>query len=173
LLPAFQAQPDQFVAFPAPVGPAGRGHLLVLAGLAIPNDARMPEQAAALIEYLTRPSTQMATLQQLGFFPVLSVDSLQSALTPGVASINAALIQQERAPEGITQFVPVGMADRAGDFDLVYLLSFSQIVLRNQDIARTLAHQADTLARLIRETDAACWWEEARALGAKCARETH
>ncbi len=39
LADAFNQQPDDFVAFPAPAGPAGRGFMPVVAGLGIPKTA--------------------------------------------------------------------------------------------------------------------------------------
>jgi multiple sugar transport system substrate-binding protein len=53
LLEAFNARPDDFVAFPAPSGPEGRGFMPVIVGLAIPNSAPNPQGAQALIDYLT------------------------------------------------------------------------------------------------------------------------
>ncbi len=38
LAEAFNQKPDDFVAFPAPAGPAGRGFMPVVAGVAIPED---------------------------------------------------------------------------------------------------------------------------------------
>ena len=63
LLDAFNTEPDNFVAFPAPAGPAGRGFMPVVVGLGIPADAPDPEAGAALIEYLTRPDVQGAVLR--------------------------------------------------------------------------------------------------------------
>jgi multiple sugar transport system substrate-binding protein len=45
LVNALKTQPDNFVAFPAPKGPKGRGYMPVLAGLAIPKSA--PNAAGA------------------------------------------------------------------------------------------------------------------------------
>ncbi len=45
LIEAFNEQPENFVAFPAPAGPAGRGYMPVVVGLGIPNDAPNPEAA--------------------------------------------------------------------------------------------------------------------------------
>src|SRR5215216_3360460 len=84
LIQAFNEQPDNFVAFPAPAGPAGRGYMPVIVGLGIPNDAPNPEAAMDLIDYLTQPETQAKILRELSFFPVVSgVDT--SALPEGVA----------------------------------------------------------------------------------------
>ena len=39
LADAFNQKPDDFVAFPAPAGPAGRGFMPVVAGIGIPRTA--------------------------------------------------------------------------------------------------------------------------------------
>ncbi|MFL4992141.1 MAG: ABC transporter substrate-binding protein, partial [Microvirga sp.] len=56
---ALTLQPDQFVAFPAPAGPKGRGYMPVIAGLAIPKDAPNRAGAVAVIEHMTKPQTQL------------------------------------------------------------------------------------------------------------------
>ncbi|MEM7799491.1 MAG: ABC transporter substrate-binding protein, partial [Chloroflexota bacterium] len=83
LIDAFNSDPDGFVAFPAPAGPAGRGFMPVIVGLGIPADAPNPEAGAELIEFLTRPDVQGAVLRDLGFFPI--VDGVDvSDLSEGV-----------------------------------------------------------------------------------------
>jgi multiple sugar transport system substrate-binding protein len=61
LLDALRQKPDDFVAFPAPAGPKGRGYMPVLAGLAVAKGAPDPTGAATLIDFLTRPETQIST----------------------------------------------------------------------------------------------------------------
>jgi len=69
---AFNEQPDQFVGFPAPAGPAGRGFMPVVVGLGVPANAPNPEGAVALIQYLLSPEVQGRILQELNFFPVVA-----------------------------------------------------------------------------------------------------
>jgi multiple sugar transport system substrate-binding protein len=45
LINAFNEKPDEFVAFPAPAGPAGRGFMPVVVGLAIPYTSPDPDGA--------------------------------------------------------------------------------------------------------------------------------
>ena len=45
LKPAFDESPEDFVAFPAPAGPAGRGFMPVIAGLSVPFTANNPDAA--------------------------------------------------------------------------------------------------------------------------------
>jgi multiple sugar transport system substrate-binding protein len=70
LIEALNADPENYVTFPAPSGPMGRGYMPVIVGLGVPNDAPNPEAAIALIDYLTQPETQAKVLRDLAFFPV-------------------------------------------------------------------------------------------------------
>ena len=63
LIEAFNTDPDSFVAFPAPAGPAGRGFMPVIVGLGVPEHGQNPEGAAELIEYLTRPEVQQQVME--------------------------------------------------------------------------------------------------------------
>src|SRR6266436_1565815 len=72
VLDALRQKPDQFVAFPAPAGPKGRGHMPVLAGLAVVKGASDVSGAVGLIDYLTQPETQIVTARSVGFFPVVN-----------------------------------------------------------------------------------------------------
>ncbi|MGB5598996.1 MAG: ABC transporter substrate-binding protein, partial [Thiothrix litoralis] len=63
LADAFNQRPDDFVAFPAPAGPTGRGFMPVIAGIAIPKTAPDMDAAKKLVAYLMKPETQIATLQ--------------------------------------------------------------------------------------------------------------
>jgi multiple sugar transport system substrate-binding protein len=70
VIDALRQKPDEFIAFPAPAGPKGRGYMPVLAGLAVAKGAPEMSGALGLIDYLTRPETQIATARSVGFFPV-------------------------------------------------------------------------------------------------------
>ncbi|MCL5965543.1 MAG: ABC transporter substrate-binding protein, partial [Deinococcus sp.] len=90
LLDALRQKPQDFVAFPAPIGPYGRGFMPVLAGLGIPKNAPNRADAVAVIEYLTRPNVQLTTLAQVGFFPVVQAqlpDDLPQGVRLGVEAI--------------------------------------------------------------------------------------
>lgn len=153
---AFDQKPDQFVAFPAPSGPEGLGFMPVVAGLAIPKGAPEREQSAQLIEYLTRPETQVKTLRATGFFPVVAVE-LPDDLPPNVSISGAAVEAQANAENANPSLLPVGLGDQSGLFNKVYQDAFQQIVLRNADIAKILDRQAKTLQRIMEKTGAPCW----------------
>ena len=69
LLNAFNEKPDEFVAFPAPAGPAGLGFMPVIVGLGIPKTAPNPEAAMQAIDYLTTPEVQARVLKRHGLLP--------------------------------------------------------------------------------------------------------
>src|SRR2546430_14767312 len=83
LLPALQERADDFVVLPSPAGPKGRSFLAVVVGLAIPKTADNPDLGERLIEYLTRPATQIMTAQGVAFFPV-SPEAAKATPTGGL-----------------------------------------------------------------------------------------
>jgi multiple sugar transport system substrate-binding protein len=156
LLEAFRQRPDDFVAFPAPAGPAGRGFMPVVAGLAIPKGAPQPDAAAQLIGYLTSPEVQIETLKAVGFYPVIEVD-LPADLEPGIKIAADAIDAQTSAKDAIPSLLPVGLGEKGGELNKIYLDTSQLIVLRGRDIEETLAEQGEKLAQLMQETGAACW----------------
>ena len=102
---ALTAQPDQFVAFPAPAGPKGRGYMPVIAGLAIPKDAPNRAGAVAVIEHMTKPETQLATAAEVGFFPVVKAD-LPPNLAPGIKLLAGAVAATQSAKDALVSLLP-------------------------------------------------------------------
>jgi multiple sugar transport system substrate-binding protein len=156
LLDAFNTEPDNFVAFPAPAGPAGRGFMPVIVGLSIPKGAKNPEGATVLIEYLTRPGVQEQVLNELGFFPVVSgVDF--SNLPEGIAIEAGAVTAQANAPDALSALLPVGLGERGGEINQIFRNAFDRIVLDGEDIETVLEDEAANLQTLMDETGAPCW----------------
>ncbi len=156
LLDAFNTAPDDFVAFPAPAGPAGRGFMPVIVGLGVPKDAPQPERAVELIEYLTRPEVQERVLRELGFFPVVSgVDF--SNLPEGISAEAAAVTAQATAADALPALLPVGLGERGGEINQIFRNAFDRIVLEGEDIATVLDEEGDNLEILMNETGAPCW----------------
>ena len=156
LIDAFNSDPEGFVAFPAPAGPAGRGFMPVIVGLGIPADAPHPEAGVELIEFLTRPDVQGAVLKDLGFFPV--VDGVDvSALSEGVAIEAGAVNKQATAPDALPALLPVGLGDRGGEINQIFRNAFDRIVLDGEDIDTVLNEEGDSLQALMNETGAPCW----------------
>jgi multiple sugar transport system substrate-binding protein len=156
LIEAFNTEPENFVGFPAPAGPAGRAFMPVIAGLGIPLNAPHPEGAIALIDYLTRPETQGRVLRELAFFPVVSgVDF--SDLPEGVAIEAAAVEAQANAADALPALLPVGLGERGGEINQIFRNAFDRVVINGEEAATVLEQEGANLQTLMNETGAACW----------------
>src|SRR5262252_8177648 len=156
VLDALRQKPDEFVAFPAPAGPKGRGYMPVLAGLAVAKGAPHPKEATALIDYLSRAETQILTARSVGFFPVVKA-ALPADLDPGIRMGADAIAKMQSAKDALPALAPVGLGQRGAEFDRVFLETFQLIVLRGQEPRPVLDQEAETLKRLMSETSAPCW----------------
>lgn len=156
LLEALRQRPDDFVAFPAPAGPAGRGFMPVVAGLSIPKGTPDRSASERLIDHLTSPETQVVTLREVGFYPVVEVE-LPEDLPEGTRLAGAAIKAQSEAADAVPSLLPVGLGERSGTFDKVFLDTFQRVVLRGQDVEQALATEAEKLAAILQEAGAPCW----------------
>lgn len=169
LLDALRQRPDEFVAFPAPAGPKGRGYMPVLAGLAVPTGAPDREGAAALIDYLTRPQAQIVTARTVGFFPIVKA-ALPPDTDPGVRMAAAAIEKMEAAKDAVPTPPPIGLGQRGGEFDRVFIDTFQRIVLHAEPARAVLDDEANQLNRLLAEVGAECWKPDPASTGACRAR---
>jgi len=165
VLDALRQKPDQFVAFPAPAGPKGRGYMPVLAGLAVVKGAADMSGATALIDYLAQPETQIATVRSVGFFPVVKAD-LPPDLDPGIKLGAGAIEKTQSATDALTALLPIGLGQRGGEFDKVFMDTFQLVVQRGQQPRAVLDREAETLRRLMTETGAPCWRPDPPSTGA-------
>ncbi|GFE50878.1 ABC transporter substrate-binding protein [Roseobacter cerasinus] len=165
LAQAFNERPDDFVAFPAPAGPAGRGFMPVIAGVAIPKTAPDMEAAKNLVQYMMTPETQIATLRATNFFPVVDVE-LPDDLPPSVQAAGAAVAKMSGAPDANPGLLPAGLGDKGGDFNRVFVDTFERIILARQPIEAVLEDQKKRLAAIMEETGAPCWAPDAPSEGA-------
>ncbi len=156
LLTAFNEKPDDFVAFPAPSGPAGLGFMPVVVGLGIPKAAPNPEAAQAAIDYLTLPATQGRILNDLGFYPVVGgVDT--AGLPPGIAIELEAVNKQANAANAVPSLLPIGLGERGGEINQIFRNAFDRTVINKEPIPGVLAEEAANLQKLMSETGAPCW----------------
>jgi multiple sugar transport system substrate-binding protein len=128
----------------------------VLAGLGIPKGAPNRAGAEQLIEYLTRPEQQMATLHELAFFPVTNAP-MPEDLPAGIRLEADAVAKQTSATDALPSLLPIGLGEKTGEFNKVYLDTFSRIVLRDEPIQQVLEEQARVLQGILDETGAGCW----------------
>ncbi|MBU0926847.1 MAG: extracellular solute-binding protein [Spirochaetes bacterium] len=153
---AFEERADDYVAFPAPVGPEGRGYMAVVSGLAIPEGFAREGDAVLLIDYLTQPAIQARTLSETGFFPV--VGSWTEADIPGrLRSLASAVGKQTGSPDSIPTLMPIGLGERGSDYNAAFMMTFSEIVLQGKSARSVLIENAATLQDIVNEAGAPCW----------------
>ena len=162
---ALTAQPDQYLVVPPPAGAKGRAYMPVIAGLAIAKDAPNRAQAAAVIEHLLKPAAQLATAQEVGFFPVVDAP-LPPDLPAGVKLLADGVAKTQGAKDAIVALLPIGLGDKGGEFNKVYFDTFQRIVLRNEPIRAVLDAQAEILRTLMTQTAAPCWAPDKPSQGA-------
>ena len=165
VIDALRQKPDQFVVFPAPAGPKGRGYMPVLAGLAVVKGAPDISGAMALIDYLTEPQTQIVTARAVGFFPVVKAE-LPPDLEPGLKMGASAIAKMQSAKDALPALAPIGLGQRGGEFDKVFMDTFQLVVLRGQKPRVVLDRESETLNRLMTETGAPCWQPDPPSSGA-------
>ena len=165
LADAFNQQPDNFVAFPAPAGPMGRGFMPVLAGIAVPNGAPDMDASMRLVEYLMQPETQVATLLATNFYPTTEA-ALPTDLPASAQALGPAITAMTSAPDALPALLPVGLGDLGGQFNQVYTDTFERIILAGQPIRAVLDEQAGTLRSLMEQANAPCWLPDAASEGA-------
>lgn len=153
---ALAAAPGDYLVVPSPAGPKGRGSMVVLAGLSIPKGAPDRAGAVALIEHLTKPETQIVTAAEVGFFPVVKA-TLPADLSPGVKLISEGLAKTAAAKDALSVLLPVGLGDKGGEFNKVYVDTFQRIVLKGEPVRAVLDAQAEALKTVIAASKAPCW----------------
>ena len=164
LINVLKAKPDDFLAVPAPAGPKGRYFMTVLVGLAIPKSTPNQSGAAALIDYLLQPSTQIATLRENSFFPVVKVD-IPGDLNPGLKLEADAVAKQAGAKDAKPVPLPVGMGAKGGDLNKAMVDTFQRIVVKGEDIRTVLNEQAVLVQKAITDAGAKCWGPDGSSTG--------
>jgi multiple sugar transport system substrate-binding protein len=153
---ALKTRGNDFVAFPAPKGPMGRGYMPVLAGLAIPKTAPNPSGAKQLIKWLLSVPVQAKTLGSVGFFPVVG-SRLSKRLGVGLLSMNAAVKKAQRSPDAVKSLLPIGLGAESGNFSKIYTDTFTRIVVRGEDPKSVVNDEAQPLQAIMNKTGAKCW----------------
>ena len=153
---ALQQAPADYLVVAPPAGPKGRAYMPVIAGLAIAKGAPDRKGAAELIAHLTKPETQVITAAEVGFFPVVNA-ALPANLSPGVKLLAEGVAKTQSAKDALVALLPVGLGDKGGEFNKVYVDTFQRIVLRNEPVRATLDLQAEVMRSIITTTKAPCW----------------
>jgi multiple sugar transport system substrate-binding protein len=165
LVNALKTRPDDFVAFPAPKGPKGRGYMPVLAGMAIPKSAPNVAGARQLILWMDGISAQAKTLGSVGFFPV-NGGKLSQKLGPGLLKMNLAVRRAQRSPDALKSLLPIGLGAEGGNFNKIYVDTFTRIVIKGENIQEVVNDEATQLQALMDKTGAHCWAPDPPSSGA-------
>lgn len=156
LVNALNAKPNDFVAFPAPAGPKGRGFMAVVTALAIPKGGGNKAGAVELIKALTTPQAQVAVLKDLAFFPATKT-SVPSDIGGGIALEAKAVAAQQQASDALLALPPAGLGSKEGEFTQVYKDLFTAIVLKGTNPTQALPGAAQAMQKLIDAAGATCW----------------
>ncbi|ASJ07921.1 ABC transporter substrate-binding protein [Thermococcus siculi] len=146
---AIETKPDQFVVVPVPRGPKGRGFIVVLAGLAIPKGAPHKDEAWKLIDYLTRPETQVKVLEKTGFFP--TVEEASGKLPEGPLKILAEGVRAQASTQDALVVMIPNLGEKGGEFTSLYREAFERIVLKGEDPQKVLDELGEQMDAIFQE----------------------
>jgi multiple sugar transport system substrate-binding protein len=68
--------------------------------------------------------------------------------------------------DALPALLPIGLGQRGGEFDKVFMHTFQFIVLRGQNPRTVLDHETETLNRLMTETGVPYWQPDPPSSGA-------
>jgi multiple sugar transport system substrate-binding protein len=161
---ALTAKPDDFVLFPAPRGPKGRGFLPVLVTVGIPKTAPNPADAKTLIAFLDNISQQARTITEHGFFPVVA-GKLSKSINPGALELAAAVKVQQSTKDALPSVLPIGLGAQAGAYAKVFTDTFNRMVMNKEDPMTVLKDEGGQLQTLLNAAGAPCWQPDPRSSG--------
>ena len=164
LIEVLKAKPDDFIAFPAPAGPKGRYYMSVVIGLAIPKTTPNRAGSEALIDHLLKPETQLITLRENSFFPVVDV-KLPDDLNKGLKLEADAVAKQANSKDARVVPLPVGLGAKGNEFNNALVNTFVRIVLKNEPIQTVLDEQAPLVQKAITDANAKCWGPDGTSSG--------
>ena len=148
---AIVQKPDDFVVVPVPAGPMGRGYIIVLAGLAVPNGANV-EESLKLADFLTSPSVQVEILKKVGFFPV--VKEAIGVIPEGALKVLAkGVVNQSSTKDSVVAFIP-NLGPKGGEFTETYRLAFRRIVMNGEDPEKVVKELGEKIRKMFKETKA-------------------
>ena len=166
LVDAPKAKPDDWMMVPAPSGPKGLGYMLVVAGYGVPKGADVAK-AATVIRALSQPATQIETLRENAFFPVVKAE-IPTDLPPAVRLEADAVAAQQSAPNTVLGLPPVGLGAKDGEISQVFKDCFKEICKDGKAPAAVLGQQAKILQGILDEVKVSCWAPDPVAAGETC-----
>src|SRR5580693_678524 len=81
-------------------------------------------------------------------------------------SVSGSIEKMQSAKDALPTLLPIGLGQRGGEFDKVFMDTFQLVVLRGQKPRAVLDREAETLKRLMSETGAPCWQPDPPSTGA-------
>ena len=78
----------------------------------------------------------------------------------------AAIQRTGAAKDGIAALLPVGLGDKSGAFDKIFLDTFQLVVLRGEAPRAVLDRQGAALEKMMTDTGAPCWRPDPPSQGA-------
>jgi len=168
LIEALRAEPDQFVAFPAPAGPEGRGFMPVIVGLGIPQTASDPEGAKELIRHYLKPETQGLVLETRGFFPV-SAGDVPANVDEGLQAEMAAVAAQAASTDALPSLLPIGLGEQGSNYDFNFQDALIWIAVLDGDPENLLMNQfGPRIQASLTAAGAECWPPDEAVPGEVC-----
>src|SRR5438876_2491289 len=164
LIDVLKAKPDDFVAVPAPAGAKGRYYMSVVIGLGVPKSSPNKAGAEALIDHLLNPATQILTLRENSFFPVVSV-TMPSDLNKGLQLEADAVAKQASAKDAKVVPLPVGLGAKGGEFNKAITDTFVRIVLKNEAVPTVLDEQGAIIQKIMTDGSVKCWGPDGSSSG--------
>ncbi|HEY1157559.1 MAG TPA: carbohydrate ABC transporter substrate-binding protein, partial [Arthrobacter sp.] len=146
----------------------GRGYLLIVGGMAVPQGSPAKDKAFQLIKALSKPEAQIETLKSNAFFPVVKAD-IGNDLPGGVALEAKAVKAQEEASDALLALPPVGLGDKDPQVSQLFKNCFQEICLNNADVKATLDRQGAELAKIMDSLNVPCWPPDPKAAQCKVA----
>ena len=164
MIDVLNAKPDDFVAVPAPAGPKGRYYMSVVIGLGVPKTSPNKAGAEALIDYLLKSETQITTLRENSFFPVVDL-KLPTDLKKGLQLEADAVAKQANAKDAKVVPLPVGLGGKGGEFNKAITDTFVRIVVRNEPVPNVLNDQSALIQKVMTEGNVKCWGPDGTSSG--------
>ena len=148
-----------------PAGPKGRYYMSVVIGLGIPKASPNKAGAEALIDYLLKPETQIVTLRENSFFPVVDV-KMPSDLNKGLQLEADAVAKQANSKDAKVVPLPVGLGGKGGEFNKTITDTFVRVVVKNEPVQTVLDEQAAIIQKIMTDGNIKCWGPDGTSTGA-------
>ena len=139
----------------------------VLAGIAVPKTTPDMAKSKEFVKYMMQPEQQVGTLLALNFFPVTDAP-LPSDLPKSAQALGPAITAMTSASDALPALLPVGLGDKGGQFNQVYVDTFERIALNGEDIRTVLDSEADALRQVLNDAKAPCWLPDPDSKGQPC-----